>query len=57
MVTNVRDNSYFIEWKSSEGRPAFLGLDGPIRPEEPVLLLPNKQEWVITKGEGGDVYQ
>jgi len=57
MVTNVHDDSYFIEWKSSEGRPAFLGVDGPIRPEEPVLLLPNKQEWVITKGEGGDVYR
>ena len=56
-VTNLHDDSYFIEWVASHGPPAFFSLDGPIRPEAPVRLLPDRQEWVISKGEGENVYR
>jgi len=43
-----------------EGPPFFFSFDGPggpVRQDTPVLLLPNKQEWVITRGEGEHVYR
>jgi len=58
-VTNVHDCSYFIEWTVKEGPPFFFSFDGPggpVRQDTPVLLLPNKQEWVIPRGEGEHVY-
>jgi len=33
------------------------GPNGPIIQDTPVMLLSNKQEWVITKGEGENVYR
>ena len=36
---------------------SFDGPGGPVRQDTPVLLLPNKQEWVITRGEGEHVYR
>jgi len=56
-VKNVHDNSYLIEWTLGEAPPLFFCLYGPIRPEAPVRLLPSEQEWIITKGEGKNVYR
>ena len=42
----------------SFGPPFFMSLDGPNGPiirDTPVMLLSNKQEWLITKGEGENV--
>jgi len=59
-VTHAQGDSYHIAWTMSFGPPFFMSLDGPNGPimqDTPVMLLSNKQEWVITKGEGENVYR
>jgi len=55
-VTNFHDDSYLIEWTLGEAPLLFFCLYGPIRPDAPVRLLPSRQEWIITRGKGENVY-
>jgi len=59
-VTHTHGDSYLIAWTMSFGPPFFMCLDGPNGPimqDTPVMLLSDKQEWLITKGEGENVYR
>lgn len=56
MVRHTGDNRYTIQAFSAMGEGFGFGLDGPVRPDASVKLLPGNMEWIVEDTNKSDEY-